>query len=545
MSKEGPPDDLKAYRELLQEMREQLTQTQHVLEQTLLVCDERGDEIARLKAQLEMLQRHLYGRRSERQAPAAGQGRLFDELGDDESGDEAEVPTEEIKYRRRRRGYGWGKLPPHLPREEVLVDLKEHERRCECCGETLVRIGEDRHERVELEPARVFVKVIVRPKYACPHKHGVQQAPAPPSPAPGGRFDFGFTAHVLISKIVDHLPLYRQQDILARSGLQLGRSTLCEIMAHASELLRPLAELMQERLLLSDLLGADDTPVRLLDATHPEGVRLARFWLFRGFAAAPYNVFHFHESRSRDGPREFLQHFRGVVKVDAYGVDDGVYLSSNGRIIASCCMAHARRRFDAAKSSHPRIAAEALAYFQQLYDLEDQARLWEPEPRRELRERETTPVLNRFQDWLAEQSRLALPRSVVGEAIGYTLRQWTPLTNYVEDGRRPIDNNDTERDLRALTIGRKNWLFVGHPQAGPRAAVLYTAAASAARHDLDLWAYMRAVLEHLARNDVPLTALLPDVWAQAHPEQIRTYRQHEREARAAAERSRRARRRRP
>jgi transposase len=543
MSTDASPDDLNAQQRQLQEIREQLTQMQHVLEQTLLVCDERGAEIARLKAQLEMLQRDRYGRRSERHAPE--QGRLFEEPADGaEPDDEGEVPTEEIKYRRRRRGYGWGKLPPHLPREEVLVDLKEHERRCECCGETLVRIGEDRHERVELEPARVFVKVIVRPKYACPHKHGVQQAPAPPSPAPGGRFDFGFTAHVVISKIVDHLPLYRQQDILARSGLPLGRSTLCEIMAHASELLRPLAELMQERLLLSDLLGADDTPVRLLDATHPEGVRLARFWLFRGFAAAPYNIFRFHESRSRDGPREFLQNFRGVVKVDAYGVDDGVYLSSHGRIIASCCMAHARRKFDAAKSSHPRIAAEALAYFQQLYDLEDQARLWEPEARRQLRECEATPVLNRFQDWLAEQSRLALPRSVVGEAIGYTLRQWTPLTNYVEDGRRPIDNNDTERDLRALTIGRKNWLFVGHPQAGPRAAVLYTVAASAARHDLDLWAYLRATLEHLARNDVPLTALLPDVWAQAHPEQIRTYRQHEREARAAAERSRRARRRR-
>ena len=137
---------------------------------------------------------------------------------------------------------------------------------------------------------------------------------------------------------------------------------MCEIMAHAAELLRPLAELMQERLLLSDLLGADDTPVRLLDATHPEGVRLARFWLFRGFAAAPYNIFRFHESRSRDGPREFLQNFRGVVKVDAYGVDDGVYLASLGRIIASCCIAHARRRFDAAKPSHPRAAAEALAY---------------------------------------------------------------------------------------------------------------------------------------------------------------------------------------
>jgi transposase len=165
-------------------------------------------------------------------------------------------------------------------------------------------------------------------------------------------------------------------------------------------------------------------------------------------------VFHFHESRSRDGPREFLQDFRGVAKVDAYGVDDGVYLGSDGRIIASCCLAHARRKFDVAKSSHPRLAAEALAIFQQLYDIEDRGRDFPADERYALRQRASVPLLARLRTWLDEQAATALPKLKFGEAVRYARNQWSALVNYVEDGRRPIDNNATERDLRALTIGR-------------------------------------------------------------------------------------------
>jgi len=276
---------------------------------------------------------------------------------------------------------------------------------------------------------------------------------------------------------------------------------------------------------------------------------LARFWLFRGFDAAPYNVFYFHESRARDGPSAWLQKFRGTVKVDAYGVDQGVYLGSGGRIIASCCLAHARRKFEEAQSSHPRLSAEALACFQQLYDLEDRARDFAPEERRALRQAEAAPLLDRLRAWLAEQASAALPKLKWGEAVGYARNQWSALVNYVDDGRLPIDNNDVERDLRALTIGRKNWLFIGSPEAGPRAAVLYTVVASAARHHLDVWAYLRDVLEQLATlrtqyGEAPptpekLTPLLPDLWAQAHPESVRDDRKREQASRASAKRTRR------
>jgi transposase len=228
--------------------------------------------------------------------------------------------------------------------------------------------------------------------------------------------------------------------------------------------------------------------------------------------------------------------------VDAYGVDGGVYLGS-ARRRASCCIAHARRKFNEAKSSHPRLAAEALGFFQQLYDIEDRARELSDEARQALRQAEAAPLLQKLRLWAEEQAAHALPKLKFGEALGYLRNQWDELTNYIQNGRLPIDNNAVERDLRALTIGRKNWLFIGSQEAGPRAAMLYTVVASAARHDLDVWAYLRDVLERLAIGDADPASLLPDVWARAHPEAIRTYRAHEREAVAAAQRARRARRR--
>lgn len=548
------PDDVATLQRQLLQARGEVAHLEHVLAETALTCEGQQAQLEKLREELELLKRYLFGRKSERHVPDPRQGLL--PLGDDaqQSSPLPPLPEEEITYRRRQRGHGWSELPGNLQREEVLLDVPEHERQCAACGQALTRIGEDRSERLHLTPPRVWVQVLVRPKYACTCRQaGVKQTPPPASPVPGGRFDFSFVAHVVTSKMADHLPLYRQQDILARSGIELSRSTLCQIMASVAELGWPLADFMTRRLLVPDLLGADDTPVRLLDGSHPAGVRLARFWLFRGFEAAPYNVFYFHESRARDGPSAFLRDFRGTVKVDAYGVNEGVYLGSGGRIVASCCWAHARRKFEEAQGSHPVRSAEALAFFQQLYDLEDRAKACSHEERRALRQCEAAPIIACLRGWLDQQLTTALPKLKFGEAVRYLHNQWEPLLNYLDDGRLPIDNSDVERDLRALTIGRANWLFIGSPQAGPRAAVLYTLVASAARHDLDIWAYLCDVLERLAVMRQPsdrsspsselLTPLLPDVWAQAHPKAIRNYRQHERESRVAAKRARRQKRR--
>jgi transposase len=528
----------------LEALQRELVHTRSVLAETAVACEEQRSQIEKLQAELELFKRYLYGRRSERFVEDPGQGQLFaPPIGPPPAPERFDAAEEQITYRRRRKGHGWSELPATLPREQVLLDVPETERLCECCGEPMQKIGEDRTERVDYRPAKIVVKVFVQPKYACAKKHGgVKQTPTPVGPVPGGRFDFGLVAQVVTSKVADHLPLYRQQDVLARSGLELSRSTLCEIMASAAFLLEPLAGLLKQRLLASGFLGADDTPVRLLDPAHPEGVRLARFWLYRGDSAAPYNVFDFHESRSRDGPRKFLTGYQGWVKVDAYGVEGGVYLGSE-RISASCCLAHARRKFDEAKASHPRLAAEALGFFQQLYDLEDRARDLSHAERQTRRQAEAVPLLAKLRTWMDELTEQVPPKLKLGEALGYLRNQWGALTNYVHDGRLPIDNNATERDLRALTVGRNNWLFVGSHEAGPRAAILYTVVASAARHNLDIWAYLREMMERLARGENDLATLLPDAWATSHPTSLRSYRAHEREASAAAKRARRDRRR--
>ena len=458
------PNDLEACqrelfdaRQQLLESQSRLTHTENVLTETAMACEAQQAQIEKLRAELELFQRYLFGRRRERFVDSPGQGRLFDPPSEEEQAsseqasseqasseqassepDSTEAEAEESSAPRgKRRGHGWGKLPAHLPREEVLCDVPESERTCECCGEPLVYIGEDRTERVDYRPAKIIIKVLVTPKYACPKKHGgVTQQEAPPAPVAGGRFDFGLVAQVVTNKTADHLPLYRQQDVLARAGIELSRSTLCDIMAGAAELLAPLAAFLRERVLAGWLLGADDTPVRLLDPALPEGVRLARFWLYRGCDDAPYNVFDFHESRSRDGPRNFLETFQGWVKVDAYGVDGGVYLASGGRIRASCCLAHARRKFDEALSSHPTLAAQALGFFRQLYDIEDRAREFSPEARYALRQSEAVPLLAKLRAWADAQAGLALPKLKLGVALGYLRNQWEPLTNYTSLGEK-------------------------------------------------------------------------------------------------------------
>ena len=472
-----PRDVNTLHRELLR-ARQELAYTEHVLAETAVTCDQQQAQLAKLQEELELLKRYLFGRRSERHVPDPRQGLL-------PLGDEAEQISASFSAARRRdhpppsQRPRWSKLPKNLPREEVLLDVPEDQRQCASCGQAMQKIGEDRSERLHLLPPRVWAKVLVRPKYACTCRQGgVKQTPPPPSPVPGGRFDFSFVAQVVTSKIADHLPLYRQQDILARSGIELSRSTLCQIMASAGELGWPLADFMTRRLLAVNLLGADDTPSRLLDGTHPQGVRLARFWLFRGFEEAPYNVFYFHESRAQDGPSEFLRDFRGMVKVDAYGVNDGVYLGSGGRIVASCCLTHAHRKFDEAKGSHPVLSAEA--WLSSSNCMTSKIALdFSPDQRRTLRQREAAPIIGGLRTWLDRQLQTALPKLKFGEAVRYLRNQWEPLVNYLDDGRVPIDNSAVERDLRALTIGRNNWLFIGSPQAGPRAAVLYTLVASA------------------------------------------------------------------
>ena len=273
--------------------------------------------------------------------------------------------------------------------------------------------------------------------------------------------------------------------------------------------------------------------------------RTGRFWAYVGDDRHRYTVYDYTPNRKRDGPQQFLKDYRGVLQADAFGGYDGIFLKSNGRIVEAACCAHARRKFYEARETSPAIAHQALAFFSRLYAIEHDGQALSPEARRALRQEQSVPILADMHAWLNEQLRGLRPQSPVTGAIKYSLKNWDALCRFTTDGNIPIDNNRTERTLRDQAVGRKNWLFLGSDNGGRTAAVLYSLVASAKRHHLDPQAYLTDVLHRLPAimNPLALRALLPDRWAEDHPEHVVQFRRDE-SAKAANRRlSRRERRR--
>jgi transposase len=431
----------------------------------------------------------------------------------------------------------------HLTHHRIEHDLPEEEKTCSCCGGQKQRIGEDLSRELEFIPAKLEVNVHVLPKYACPKcRDGVASPPVPPKPIPGGIAGPGLVSFVVVSKFGDHLPLYRLEDILTRHGVFISRSTLCDWVRNAAEVLGPLAALQTSLVLRSPVIWTDDTHVIVLGRDRP-GSTKGRFWVYIGDALHPYSVYDFTMSRARDGPAAFLKDYHGFLQADAYGGYDGIFLGSNGTIEEVACWAHARRKFYDARSNAPREANQVLEWIRQLYDIEDRAREFTPEERRALRQQESVPVLDQIEKYLDAVSVRVLPKSALGKAITYARNQRAALRRYTGDGRLTIDNNLSERTLRLQTIGRKNWEFLGSEAAGPRAATLFTILAGAKRHRLEPWAYVRDVLLRLSAGETDLEALLPDRWGASHPEHVLQHRLDESRQKAARQKGRRERRR--
>ena len=485
----------------------------------------------------------MYGRRRERIVEGDGQQHLFDLQSPVTAEPEAPVFAEPRKWvaahsRRRRRELDLEKLP-HYRHE---LDVSAGEKSCECCGRAKDRIGADETKILDYVPPKLEVHVHVRPKYACRYcKNGVVSPPPPERPIARGIAGPGLIAQIVASKFGEHQPLYRQEDFFTRHGLHIARSTQCDWVKAAAELLKPLHDRQKELVLRSPVLWTDDTPITVLTGGK-DGSQKGRFWTYIG-EEYPYSVYDFTKTRARDGPAQFLTRFQGYLHADAYGGYDHIYLGSNDSILEVACWAHARRKFFDATLSSPRESHQILEWVGQLYDIEDRAREWSPAVRQSVRAEEAQPVLDRIEMYLAELQRRALPKSALGKAVTYARNQWQALRRYTEDGRLSIDNNVSERTLRHQAIGRKNWLFLGSQQAGPRAAVLFTILAGAKRHRIEPWAYLRELLLRLNADDARLDELLPDRWAKDHPESVLTYRLEESRQKAARQRDRRRRRR--
>jgi transposase len=344
-------------------------------------------------------------------------------------------------------------------------------------------------------------------------------APRPAMPIAKGLPGPGLLAHLIVSKYTDHLPLHRLERVYERQGYFLHRSTLCDWLGACAELLRPLYDLMVSVVLQSRSLHTDDTTVKMQEVgTHL--LSTARLWVYLGDTAHPYNVFDFTVNRKRDGPQQFLATYQGYLHADAFSGYDGLYLPDPGtataRIIEVACNAHARRKFYEARGSDALRSHQALAYYRQLYELERQAKEFSEAQRLQMRQDLAVPILGQFHRWLEVQRSEVLPKSPMGEALGYALNNWAALVRYTEAGFLAIDNNAAERQMKRIAIGRKNWLTVGSPRGGHTAALLFSFTSTCQRLGVEPWCYLRDVLERLPSHPPErLAELLPVEWARA------------------------------
>jgi transposase len=467
--------------------------------------------IARLQYQLERLLRDRYGKKGEKVDP--DQLLLFahDLLAQAEPMAATPQPPGPAAAKTPSDGHGRKPLPAGLPRKRVVHDVAPEDRACPECGGERRPIGEETREQLEYVPASLVVLVHVRPKYACRACAAhVAIAPRLPEPIERGLPGTGLLAHVVTSKLADHLPLYRQEGIFRRHGVELSRSTMCDWMAASAGLLEPIVKAMIRRVLASKVIGTDDTPVTVQDHAG-KGSKTGRLWAYLGDRDNPFVVYDYTPDRSRDGPERFLEDYRtGHLQSDAYAGYDGLHRRG---LVSVGCWAHARRKFHEARASDPERSHAAIAWIGRLYAAEREARDegWDDARLMAARSGRSRPLLESFGAWLEGEARKVLPKSPVGEAIAYAQSNWTALLRYLESPYLSIDNNATENAIRPIAVGRKNWLHLGSDRGGRTAATLLSLVQTCKNLGNEPFSYLRDVLDRVSTHPASrVDDLLPD-----------------------------------
>ena len=400
-------------------------------------------------------------------------------------------------------------LPASLPR----IDRHHEIEQTHCaCGQAFKRIGEEVSEQLDCVPAQFFVLRHIRGKYACACCQTIQAAPMPAQIIDKGIPAPGLLAQVVVAKHDDHLPLYRQTEIYARSGVHIARSSMAQWIGVCGLRLAPLAEALKEFILGHGVIHADETPVSLL-APGKGKTKKAYVWVYRttNFALQRAVFYDFCKDRSGEHPRRVLHEFTGTLVSDDYA---GYHAIHRRGVIAAFCMAHARRKlFEAHRDNASEIAGQAVTLIAKLYEIEREASILPAQARRLLRQQRSKPIADALHAWLTSKRQALAKADVTAKAIDYSLSNWTALTRFLDDGNVPIDNNAAENSVRPLAIGRRNWLFVGSQQAGERAGIVLSLIESAKLNGHDPWAYLKDVFERLPTlKDRDLAQLLPRNW---------------------------------
>jgi len=468
-------------------------------------------QVLTLQEQLNLALARRYAASSEKISP--DQYRLFDEAetdaGVETEDDEVIVP----KHTRKKRGRK--KLPDTLPRVDVIHELSGDDLICPHDGAVLNEIGEKTSEQLDIVPAKIQVIRHIRKQYACKCGQCIKTADLPNQPIPKSMASPGLLAHITVSKYQDALPLYRQENILQRIGVDIPRATLANWMIRSGTLIQPLINLMRDQMLDYDIIQMDETPVQVLKEPDKRAQSKSYIWLQRGGPPDRRVVLYDYDpGRSAQVPKRLLEDFKGYLQTDGYDGYNAV-VAANGLVHVGC-MAHARRRFsDAvkaqAKNKKRGKAHRGLLLIRKLYRIERQARSLTMQSRYARRQKHSKPILKQIRKWLDDVLPQVAPTSATGQALSYLHNEWNQLTRYLDDGRLEIDNNGAENAIRPFVLGRKNWLFSASVKGVKSSANLYSLIETAKANGLEPYAYLRHVFTELPKAETveAIEALLP------------------------------------
>jgi transposase len=503
-----------------------------MLRQVLAERDELHVQNLRLQQELERYKKFYYGPRADRLRSATDLLQLLLQFAQeleqkpihpDDVPSQAE-PLYELRRVKRRRGRRHLANFENLPTTTHVHALKPEERVCPGCGEERKEIGAEESWQIEYIPGRFERIQHVRKKYACSdcetkgENPQIETAAKPEAAIDKGMAGPGLLAYIVTSKFSDYLPLYRLEDIFERQGFEISRATQSIWCGDVADLVKPLYELMAERVRQSHVVATDDTIMPMLSTGQTQP---ARMWVYVGDAAHPYNLFHFTLNRGRDGPKYFLKDYKQVLLADAYGGYNGVVVGNE--ITRAGCWAHAKRKLIEAEKTAPEIAAEAVALVRALYALERQGKDVSVAERLRLRQQHSVPILDKLHQKFLTWKEQLLPKHPMAEALSYALNQWATLKVFCSDGAVPMDNNVSEREMKRIVLNRKNSLFVGNARGGQTAAILASLTSTCRRHDIDPQLYLTQLLMNLPQAKVSaLPTWLPDQWKLRQAERSAT-----------------------
>jgi transposase len=490
--------NIKKASKTVEELEKTILLQQQKIEKQQIEITSYKERYIRLLEDFKLQKTRLYGASSEKHIY---QSDLFDEPGTEISGELKDQldDTIDIEGYQRKKYPVRRPIPKDMPREVIIHDIAEHEKVCGC-GARLACIGKAISEQIKYIPAKLSVVQHVRPKYACkPCQENVKIAPMPSLLLPKSLATPELVAYTIIAKYCDHIPLYRQQNIWDRLGIDMPRSSLCGWLLKVSELCEPLVKLLRQNIIVYDYAQADETTVQVLDEVGRSNKTKSYIWCYRGGGEKITIVYEYQETRGGYHAEEFLYGFKGYLQSDAYSGYN--FANKEAGIIRVGCMAHARRKFaDIIKIAKTNgLAHEAIKFFKALYKIEKEARETHlsSHSRFTLREEKSKPILTLFKSWLDNHLTKTPVQSKIGEAIRYTLSNWELLNNYLNDGRIEIDNNLLENAIRPFAVGRKNWLLMGSPSGAKAGAVFYSLIETCKSNSIEPYQYLCAMLHRI------------------------------------------------